>query len=274
MFEPTESPVLALDLGGTKLAAALVMGREVLERRQTATPQDRTPENIVRSLLELANGWLERAPHVAVAATGHVRQGRVTAPNPQTLPWTDVDLRGLLERATAKRTLVLNDADAAAWGEYRYGAGRGFKRFLFVTVSTGVGSGLVLEDRLLEGAELGFTRLEDGTPLEFATSGKALDDYALGRGWTGARDVLEHASSDPDAEAVLERTARLISGKLFDASQLLSLERIAVGGGLGLAPGFLKRLENALEHRSAFALAELGADAGLIGAVDRANFLR
>jgi len=280
MFERDFTPdrdsevVLAFDLGGTKLAAALVVGQNVLERRQTLTPANRTPENIVHTLLELATDWLERASRVAVAATGHVQRGRVTAPNQRTLPWTEVDLEGMLERATGKLTAVLNDADAAAWGEYRYGAGIGSCRMLFVTISTGVGAGLVLEGRLLEGAELGFTRLEDGTPLEFMASGKVLGEYALGRGWRDARDVLEHASTDPDAEATLERAAQLISGKLFDAFKLLSLERVVVGGGLGLAPGFLKRLENALEYGPAVARAELGADAGLIGAADWARSLR
>lgn len=261
-------------MGGTKLAVALVSENRILERRQMATPEDRSPANIIQSFLTLSGNWLERVSHLAVAATGHVKNGKITAPNQQTLPWTDVDLAALLEQASGKPSTVLNDADAAAWGEFRFGAGVGSSRMMFVTLSTGVGAGLVLEGRLFEGAELGFTRLEDGLPLEFVASGKALDEYALERGWTDARDVLERADTDLDAEAVLERMARLISGKLFDAFQLLSLERVVVGGGLGLAPGFLERLENTLEYRSAYARAELGVDAGLIGAADWARLRR
>ena len=107
-------PVLALDLGGTKLAAALVSGNRVLERRQVPTPEDRSPDHIVQTFMALSENWLERVCKIAVAATGHVTHGRVTAPNRQTLPWTDVDLKTLLEQSTGKPTTVLNDADAAA----------------------------------------------------------------------------------------------------------------------------------------------------------------
>lgn len=259
-------PVLAFDLGGTKLAAALVRENRILERRQVPTPEDRSPENIVHTFTALSENWLEQVSKVAVAVTGHLKNGKVTAPNQKTLPWTDVDLTALLERSTGKPTIILNDADAAAWGEFRFGAGRGSSRMMFVTVSTGVGAGLVLENTLLEGAELGFTRLEDGTPLELTASGAALDRYAVRRGWNGARAVLEHAGKDQEAQILLERTAMLIAGKLWDAYQLLSLERVVVGGGLGLSPGFLERVRKYLNGQIDLVPAELGVDAGLMGA--------
>jgi len=264
----SHAPVLAFDLGGTKLAAAMVSGEQVLERRQILTPEDRSPQSIVQTLLKLSENWLEQVTHLAVAATGHVNHGRITAPNQQTLPWTDVDLKTLLEQATGKPSTVLNDADAAAWGEFRFGAGVGSSRMMFVTVSTGVGAGLVLEGRLLEGAELGFTRLEDGTPLEFVASGAALDRYAVKRGWTDTRELLERVFEDQDAQILLERTARLLADKLWDAHQLLCLERVVLGGGLGLAPGFLERVRKYLDGGPEMVLAELGADAGLVGAAN------
>ncbi len=266
----TTVPILAFDLGGTKLAAARVIEGKILERRQMPTPADRRPENIIEALLELGSGWIEHVPRIAVAATGHVVNGCVTAPNQHTLPWKEVNLRGELERRSGLPTVVLNDADAAAWGEFCFGAGRGSRRFMFVTVSTGVGAGLVLEGRLLEGAELGFTRLENGTPLEFVASGGALDRYARSRGWLEARDVLERLNTDPGAQEVFSEAVRTLAAKLFDATQLLSLERIVVGGSLGLAPGFLEQLR---ARGGEIEPAQLGADAGLIGAADWASDL-
>lgn len=258
--------ILAFDMGGTKLAAALIQEARVLERREVAMPSDRSPWNVVKTFVDLGSEWARAAPRVAVAATGHVRRGRVSALNLRTLPWTDVDLQSLLRGAFAKPTVVLNDADAAAWGEFCCGAGRGAERFLFVTVSTGVGAGMVLDGRLVEGAEIGFTRLANGTPLELAASGTALDRYAATRGWQGARDVVRSAPTDADAEEALDRVARLIAGKLWDAAKLLDLERIAVGGGVGLATGFRDRLEAHLGAEGLLVPAELGADAGLVGA--------
>ncbi|PYE55392.1 N-acylmannosamine kinase/N-acetylmannosamine-6-phosphate 2-epimerase/N-acetylmannosamine kinase [Deinococcus yavapaiensis KR-236] len=253
-------------MGGTKLAAALVEDARVVERREVAMPKDRSPWRVVQAFVDLGSEWARFAPRVAVAATGHVRRGRVSALNLETLPWTDVDLQSLLRGAFAKPTVVLNDADAAAWGEFRFGAGHGTERFLFVTVSTGVGAGMVLDGRLVEGAEIGFTRLADGTPLELAASGTALDRYAKARGWTGARDVVRHAASDEDAEAALAHAARLIAGKLWDAAKLLDLERVAVGGGLGLASDFRAKLEAHVGVPGLLAPAKLGVDAGLVGA--------
>lgn len=261
--------ILALDMGGTKLAAALLEHGRVLERRQMPTPADRSPEAVVRAMLELLRPLLPKAKALGVAATGSVREGRVTAPNQQTLPWKDVDLQRMLLEATALPTFVLNDADAAAWGEAQYGAGRGVKNFLFVTVSTGVGSGLILQGNLLEGSELGFTRLENGGFLEHAASGTALDQWAKSQGWQGAADVMSRIDSNPEAAEVLDQSVRALAYKLEDLRVVLSLERVVIGGGLGLAVGYIERLRGfvGLEVLPA----ALGVDAGLVGAADWAS---
>lgn len=113
----------ALDMGGTRLAAALAQGGQLAHRCQAATLPDRRPEAMLEAVLDLLEPLLPQAKALAVAATGTVYEGRVTAPNQQTLPWVDVDLQGLLSRHAGLPVFVLNDADA--WGEARYGAGRG-----------------------------------------------------------------------------------------------------------------------------------------------------
>lgn len=274
---------LALDIGGTKLAAARVEEGRVLERLEAPTPtHDRRPQAVTRAALELLRPLLPGVEALGVAATGSVAEGRVTALNADTLQgWHGYDLQGALRAATGLPTVVINDADAAAWGEATYGAGRGAENFIFVTVSTGVGSGLVLGGRLYLSrhglhAEMGYTRAPDGTPLELAASGGALDRWARERGWEGAKEVVRRAATDPTAEARLTESAALIADKLADLRVMLGLERAVIGGGLGLSGGYIERVRAALGRLDPLyglevVPAALGADAGLIGAANWAQ---
>lgn len=276
----TRAVILALDIGGTKLAAALVDGVRVIERVEAPTPtDDRGPHSVTRAAVRLLESFVSRATALGVAATGSVAEGRLTALNSDTLRgWHAFDLRSVLEDALHLQTTVLNDADAAAWGEYAVGAGRGTDNFAFVTVSTGVGGGLVLNRRLhltrhgLQ-AELGYTLTPDGTPIELVASGGALDRWAKARGWSGAREIVSRAArGDLDADAKLLESARWVAFKLADLRAALGIERAAIGGGLGLSQGYLRRVRDVLdglgEPWSALEVvpAALGVDAGLVGA--------
>jgi predicted NBD/HSP70 family sugar kinase len=270
--------IAALDIGGTKISSALLNGAKILERFEVHTPEIATPEEVSRAAIELLQPFKSRVSRLGVAATGRVTNGRVTALNSETMQgWHDFDLQTTLEQATSLKTIVLNDADAAAWGEAAFGAGRDARDFVFVTISTGIGGGLILNSRLhttpfgLE-ADLGFT-LVNGTPLEFLASGTVLDRYAVVRGWTDARDVIANALIDDGANIKLEESAGLIAAKLADLRVTLGITRAVIGGGLGLAPGYLERLKNNLEqlpelYQLEIVPAALGVDAGLIGAAD------
>ncbi len=273
--------IAALDIGGTKISSALVDGATILERYEIATPDISTPERVSIAAIDLLQPLVSRVSNLGVAATGRVANGRVTALNSETLKgWNDFALQTTLEKALNLETVVLNDADAAAWGEAAFGAGVGVRDFIFVTISTGVGGGLILNSRLhttpfgLQ-ADLGFT-LVGGVPLEFVASGRALDAYAVSRGWTDARDVILQAQTDSDANAKLEESAGLIAAKLADLRVTVGITRAVIGGGLGLAPGYLERVKNNLEqlpelYHLELVPAALGVDAGLIGAADWAR---
>ncbi len=271
--------ILALDIGGTKLAAALWDGSRLLDREEMATPQDRSPEGILRACLELLRPKLARASRLGVAATGVVAEGRVTALNSETLHgWNGFDVQAWFEERTGLKTRVLNDADAAAWGEFLCGAGRDTRDFAFVTVSTGIGGGLVLNRQLLTTphglhAEFGFTLTDADSPLEFAASGVALDKAARERGWTDAREVVARAmQGDSEASALLDSSAQRVARLLGNLRVLLGLDRVAVGGGVGLAESYLGRVRAHLERLGSpwagleVVRAQLGVDAGLTGA--------
>ncbi|WP_291430848.1 ROK family protein, partial [Deinococcus sp.] len=208
--------------------------------------------------------------------------------------WTDVPLAGRLSGALGLPCAALNDARAAAWGEAQAGAGRGVSEFMFVTVSTGVGAGLVLGGRLhLAGngldAELGFVSVPAAWgpgaqvpglglglgplgPLEFESSGTALGAQAAALGFADARGLCDAADAgDARALLVTGRAAALLAWKCADVAALLGVTRVAFGGSVGLRTGFLAQVRAALaafpeRYRPELVHAALGADAGLIGA--------
>lgn len=282
-----EGPLrLALDLGGTKTVAALVRGARVVERRLAPTPALAGPEAIVTVAAELLAPWVVDVDAVYVAATGHVQGGAVSAVNRTTMPgWIDYPLASVLSERCGRPVRVVNDAHAAAWGEAHFGAGRGASDFVFVTVSTGIGAGVVVAGRLAIGARglaghLGFWRGSGsgcgGAVLEEHASGSALaraGAAAFGR-LVDAREVFALArSGDVRAEGVLDAAVGALARALVDLRWLVDPERVAIGGGVGLAPGYLERLRAALadlepEDPLPVVAAALGVDAGLLGAAD------
>ncbi len=272
--------ILALDIGGTKLSSALWDGSSLLERTQIPTPTDRTPENLLSACLELVSPKLPLSRAIRVAACGSVANGMVTALNNETLHnWQNgVNVAAWLEKHTNLETKVLNDADAAAWGEFKRGAGRGTRDFAFVTVSTGIGGGLIINQELhltphgLH-AELGFTLTDADIPLEYLASGSALNKIAREHGWTDTKELLTRANvGDKTADVLLEGSATRVARLLANLRAILGIERAAIGGGLGLAPSYLERVQKHLQRFGSpwasleVTRAELGADAGLVGA--------
>lgn len=288
---PIPTSLLALDIGGTSMRAALIQGGRITRRAEVLTPKPSTPDAVTAAALELAAPLAPEAAAIGVACAGAVAGGRVTATAVHTFPgWTDIPLEEQIGAGLNLPCAALNDARAAAWGEYAAGAGRNTGEFMFITVSTGVGAGLVLGGRLhLAGngldAELGFVSvpavwkkgwevapLGELGPLEFETSGTALGAQALALGLTDARALADAAESgDTQADLIYRRSAALIAWKIADIAALLGVTRVALGGSVGLRAGYLDRVRGSLgqfppRYQPEVVHAELGADAGLIGA--------
>jgi len=271
---------VGIDIGGTKIAGSTVTADGVIRhtaRRETpAQDVDAITAAVVEVVGELtgrsaADG--EQVAAVGVACAGFVDASGSTilfAPN---LAWRDEPLRERLERATGLPVLLENDANAAAWGEFRFGGAREADDMLLVTVGTGVGGGIVSDGQLLRGAhgvaaEIGHLRVvPDGHRcgcgnrgcLEQYASGSALEREAreLVRGGSphaaalaarcdGDPDKLEGRmvtdaarEGDPAAVELLEDLGRWLGEGLASLAAVLDPGVIVVGGGVAAAGDLL-----------------------------------
>lgn len=224
--------VIGIDLGGTQIRAAVLQGAHMLARAATLTGENPTPERVlprifatVQQALNEAHVQIDAITGMGVACPGPLdnRTGIVYAPS--NLPtWINVPLRALLHEQYHIPVFVENDANAAALGEYLFGAGQGCRDIVYLTVSTGIGAGVIVEGKLLEGtngsaAELGHITIDwrgerctcgNIGCLEALASGtaiarKANEAIAHGQGaelLAFARAMLEHTSTIPDKGAL------------------------------------------------------------------------
>ena len=295
---------LGFDIGGTFIKAVALRDQGVVGRAETPVQHESIEAlclqlaNLRRELDPISEA---EASGVAVAGLVDKSTGRLTA-SPHLPSLRNVDARPRFENSLGMTVHVMNDATAAAFAEVQYGAARGLSHVLLITAGTGVGGGLVLNGKPYEGAS-GFAGEIGHAPVEpfgdACACGKhgCLETecgayYLVGRAraaiGSGVHSSLERV--DPlDAAAIFEaaRTGDSFSLKLIDragsalglacamALQILDLERIVIAGGLARSADLLlPRIRSAARARSfgeifdraSFVAAELGHQAGAIGA--------
>ena len=224
--------VIGIDLGGTQIRAAVLRGAQLLGRAATLTGSDPTPERVlprvsatVQEALEKAGVSLTEIAGIGVAMPGPLNNRTGVVYSPPNLPaWKGVPLRDMLREQYQKPVFLENDANAGALGEYLFGAGQGSMDMVYLTVSTGIGGGVIVNGNILEGvngsaAELGHITIDwqgercscgNTGCLEALASGtaiarKANEAIAAGQGTellAFARTMLEHTSTVPDKHAL------------------------------------------------------------------------
>lgn len=263
---------IGVDIGGTNGQAAVVDPEgEVLAKTRRDTPAsdaDEIRELIVDMVFELASSHPVEA--VGIGAAGFVDEGRSTVLFAPNLAWRGEPLRGYVAAATGLPVVVENDANVAAWAEFRFGAARNVDdSAVMVTVGTGIGGGLVSGGRLIRGvhgmaAELGhINSVPDGYPCGCGRRG-CLEQYASGRALvrfarelaredrTAAARLLELADGKVDAISGQMVTASARAGDplacrvfglvghwlglgLVDLVQILDPQMLVIGGGVSEA---------------------------------------
>ncbi len=213
---------IGIDIGGTKIAGALVdaNGVIVLEERVPS------PANDSEAMVEAVVGLIQRlsANHevigAGVAAAGFIDADQSTIIYAPNISWRNEPFKAKLEAKLDIPVIIENDANAAGWAEYRYGAGRGYKHMIMLTIGTGVGGAVITDSRMLRGGfgiagELGHLRMvPDGLLCGCGQHG-CLESYASGSALLRAAKELA-ASGAPDGVRLREIEA--------EAGELTGLE--------------------------------------------------
>lgn len=283
---------VALDLGGTKLAAARVEHGEIVARAQVQTRGTASTAEQVADMQALARKvGLLATDRIAMAVAGRVdAKGIWRAVNAETLSnLSDVNLRALGSDVFGRPVSVINDAQAATLAEYQFGAGQGSDAMAYVTVSTGVGGGFVIGGQPVHSANglaghVGFStsRLASqrcgsgrfGT-VESVAAGRAIAAEATRRGHRvkDARAVFEHWRAGDDwAAEIIEKSAAAVAEMCANLATTLGIDRIVLGGGIGLAEGYAERIRHHIAaepslFRPDIVHARLGPDGVLFGAL-------
>jgi glucokinase len=292
--------VLALDLGGTRCMAAVVdsTGTQGATLRM-ATPTAVDAEGLFQAVAELADRAMREGEAsidgFGVGCGGPMRGVLVS---PLHIPaWRDFPLRSRLEERFGLPCVVDNDAKAMALGEWWRGAGRSARAMLGIVVSTGVGGGLVIEGRLLDGASGNAGHIGhviaflDGPPCDCGASGcveAVASGSAIARRYGGeiAADAIADRARGGDARArgLFADAGTALARGIAAAAALCDLDRVVLGGGVALGAWDLVRPALAAElarvARLQFTrdldvrLGELGERAGLVGAAALALLAR
>ncbi|MFA5398937.1 MAG: ROK family protein [Dehalococcoidia bacterium] len=269
----SESPVVAVDIGGTKIIAA-VFDRDgaMLSRIYCLTLGSEGPARVIKRIestivqvIEKAGLKRNQVGCIGIAAAGAIDINRgIVADSPNIPHWQNIPLRDRLLESLGGPLFVLNDANAAALAEHRLGAGRGLNNLIYITVSTGIGGGMIVDGELYQGtdgsaAEIGHMIIKIGGPVckcgkrgcfEAMASGTAIAKLAqkrLRRGEQSSMPGLAHdkvgdvtaqvvaeaaRKGDALARAVIEESAGYLGIGVANLVNLMNPQMIIIGGGV------------------------------------------
>lgn len=297
-----QGTIIGVDLGGTRIRAARLTPQLTLQARaEIPTRVQDGPDKIIQRMIGLIREvWPSdgQVTSIGVAAPGPLDPFTGVILSPPNLGWRNVPLRDMLTEAFAVPVIVGNDANAAALAEAMMGAGRGLRHMIYLTISTGVGSGIIVDGKLHTGArglaaEAGLIPLLYGdqvATLEDVSAGPDMAMEAVRRMDAGERSSLSMVSGELTAESigaaaiagddlaskVIANAGRNIGLGIVTLLQLFNPERVVIGGGVSQLgelifepiraaaakyvcdPAFLEGVDIVPAH--------FGGDVGLIGA--------
>ena len=312
---PPDRYAVGIDLGGSKLRGGLLSSSgQLVGRLEVQTEAWKGVASVLANLKSIITRLIDstdpsRVVGIGIAGAGQIHpktQAVVYAPN---LQWENVPLRDEIEAAFGMPVYVENDVRAAAWGEYRFGAGRGAESLVAVFVGTGVGSGAVVDGILLRGAsnaagEFGHTQVvPDGVECACGQHG-CVEAYASGRGFarrleaaiaagtqtrlaqetggtasrvTAALVARAAAAGDAFAKRLWDDAERYLGQAVANYVTLLDPEILVLGGGvMTTVPSLAAAIEREVRAHATLlsrdvriARAGLGDSSGIFGAADR-----
>jgi len=271
--EKPKPPVLAIDIGGTKIISAIIsQDGQMLAKERFPTLADEGPQAVidrifasVDRLLGQGNMKPSQLHSISIAAAGAINfeKGMITE-SPNLPGWHNIALRDIMQEKYKLDTFLVNDASAAALGELRFGAGKGVRNLVLLTLGTGIGGGIIIDGELYTGAtggaaEIGHMTIEANGPrcdcgnigcLESLASGTAVAKEAIERIKSGGKSSLVEMvkgkveditaeevgvaarSGDPLARDIIDRAAFYLGVGLVSLVNIFNPEMIVLGGGM------------------------------------------
>ena len=279
---------IGIDIGGTKIAGALVDENGQIQKELKVPTPASNPDAIADAVVELVNALAAGVEVVAtgVAAAGFIDADRaniVYAPN---LSWRNEPFKAKLASRLSMPVFIDNDANAAGWAEYRFGAGAGVRHMVMLTIGTGVGGAVIVDGRMLRGgfgiaAELGHINVEPNGVLCGCGQNGCLESYGSGTALLKAAKVLAAAGTpegsrlaaleaengsltgvevyqaivegDPGAVRLLSELGSVLGRAIASITAVLDPELVVIGGGVSQAGELLVGpiRESFLNHLSA-----------------------
>lgn len=288
--------IIGVDLGGTKILTALADSKGgilsvVKIDTEAASGPEKVLSNITRSIIlaaKQAKVPLSRISKIGIGAPGPIL-GKAIIVSPPNLPgWKNVNIKSILQKKLQKHVRVENDANAAALGELCFGAGKGFKNLIYITISTGIGGGIIIDGKIYRGAlgtagEVGHMVLEPKGPecgcgrrgcLEALAAGPAIAKMA------GKKNALEAEiaarKGDKKSLKAIRTAAKYIGIGIGNLNNILNPDIFVIGGGVSnMGPLLLDPLKHWAKEYSMEASrksliivpAKLKNNAGVMGAI-------
>lgn len=258
---------LAIDIGGTKIALGLVEQGVLIERKQISTPVVNDVDLFAHTLLTSSSDWVKECDNIGISTTGLVTELGISAINPDTLAFpAPFPLVQAIEKHVRLPVQILNDAQAAAWFEYTQLDDQ-VKNMAFITVSTGVGGGIIIDGKLHQGqsglaGHIGHMSVSLTGPkcgcgqmgcVEAIASGTAIQRASEQRFSSPVSNIelFEQAQTNTDAGAIIDQSAQAIALLCCNLKACLDLDVIVLGGGIGLAKNYIARVDQAIKRRPA-----------------------
>lgn len=283
-----------IDLGGTQVRVALARSDgHLITSIKTRTALLPTAQSMVDwAATEIdRHRRREKVRSITVAAPGPIDVKRGVLVNPPNLPWQNVPLAAMMSRATGAKVHLANDADMAGLGEFHHGAGRGTKNMIYITWSTGVGGGMIIDGKLHRGShgtagEIGHMIIDPNGPLDNCGQRGCLEAFVSGRalaretGRPAAELFAAAGQGDHAARMVVEKAARYMGFALISLTNVIDPEVFVLGGGVSrswklIQPTMLETLRSSPfikpARRPYLRRARLGDRAGQVGAVEWAR---
>lgn len=298
-----EQAHIGIDIGGTTVKLALVANDgTVLSRLRFPSSRDMSCESLLKEIKDSVTSLTNEAQHagcrihgIGVGVPGLVTKSGQIASVVNLPSLQGVELATLLSEMTALPVTVLNDANAAAYGEFTLGAGRPYRSLIMLTLGTGIGGGMILDGELWLGAdgvagEIGHFTVEPSGRLcpcgnhgcleQYASASAIASDWAALRPGARANVALDAAqaacSGDIHAQKIFADAGHYLGIVFATVANLLNLEAAIIGGGVAAS---FNLMEYSIRHeidQRAFPItaqrikvipAVLGDDAGILGAV-------